>query len=125
MRLILISHRGTETPRITILSLPLGVSVASFVVLALVLGCGGGGAAASPEATEQVRGRVVEVVTRNITEVETLRIRDESGRLWAFTTEAFAGFTPSHLREHQLFGQSVVVSYVKKDSQLVAVNITD
>jgi hypothetical protein len=106
--------------------------VASFIfrllpvlALALVLACGGGGAAANPDATKQVRGHVVEVIARNITEVETLRLRDESGRVWAFTTEGFAGFTPSHLREHQLFGQSVQVSYVEKGGKLVAVNITD
>jgi hypothetical protein len=124
MRLILISHRGTEAQRLSF-SLCLCASVASFVVLTLVLGCGGSGAVASPEATQQVRGRVVEVVARNITEVETLRIRDENGQVWAFTTEAFAGFTPSHLQEHQLFGQSVLVSYIEKDGQVVAVNITD
>lgn len=97
----------------------------SVVALALVLACGGNGASANPDATEQVRGHIVEVVARNITEVETLRIRDESGRVWTFTTEGFAGFTPSHLQEHQLFGQPVLVSYVEKDGKLVAVDITD
>jgi hypothetical protein len=99
--------------------------LSSIVVLALALGCGSGGAAAEPEATGQVRGQVVDVVARNITEVETLRVRDESGQVWTFTTERFAGFTPSHLREHQLFGQPVLVSYFEKDGQLVALNITD
>ena len=99
--------------------------LSSVLGLALVLGCGDNGAAANPDATEQVRGQVVEVVARNITEVEILRIRDESGQVWAFTTEGFAGFTPSHLQEHQLFGQSVLVSYIEKDGQLVAVNIID
>jgi hypothetical protein len=124
MRLILLSHRGTEAQSLSF-SLCLCASVASFAVLTLVSGCGGSGATANPDATQQVRGWVAEVVARNITEVETLRIRDENGQLWAFTTEAFAGFTPSHLQEHQLFGQSVLVSYVKKDNQLIAVNITD
>lgn len=97
----------------------------SVLALALVLACGGNGAAANPDTAEQVRGHVVEVVARNITQVETLRIQDENGRVWAFTTEGFAGFTPSHLREHQLFGQPVLVSYVEKDGKLVAVDITD
>ena len=68
---------------------------------------------------------IIEVVARNITEIETLRIRDDSGQVFTFTTERFAGFTPSHLKEHQLFGQPVVVFYIEKDGRLVAVDITD
>ena len=67
----------------------------------------------------------MEVIARNIIEVETLRIRDDSGQEWTFTTEGFAGFTPSHLKEHQLFGQPVAVFYVEKDGRLVAVDVTD
>jgi hypothetical protein len=68
---------------------------------------------------------VVEVVGRSITEVETLRIRDAGGKTWTFTTEGFIGFSPAHLREHQLFGQTVLVTYVEKEGRLVAVNATD
>ncbi len=67
----------------------------------------------------------MEVVARNITEVETLRLLGEDGQEYRFTSEGFVGFTPSHLREHQLFGQPVIVSYVQKGGQLVAVAITD
>jgi hypothetical protein len=100
----------TRKPHLLRLS-SIAFRLSSALALVLVLACGGNGAAANPDATEQVHGHVVEVVARNITEVETLRIRDESGQVWVFTTEGFAGFTPSHLREHQLFGQAVVVSY--------------
>ena len=73
----------------------------------------------------QVRGQVVEVVARSITEVETLRVRDEDGREYVFVTEGFVGFTPSHLREHSLFGQTVLVKYREKDGRLVAVTTED
>ena len=72
------------------------------------------------------------MVPRTIAEVETLRIRDESGREFTFTTDqtgdqagGFVGFTPSHLKEHQLLGQTVLVSYVERDGLLVAVKIED
>ena len=67
----------------------------------------------------------MEVVARNITEVDTLRLLGEDDREYRFTTEGFVGFSPSHLREHQLFGQAVIVTYVHKGGQLVAVAITD
>ena len=65
------------------------------------------------------------VVARNITEIESVSIRDQDGRRWTFTTEGYTGVTPAHLREHQLFGQQVVVSYVEREDRLVAVKIGD
>ena len=103
------------------------------VVLVLLSGCEGAGGAPTPgpgspepaPAGATVRGHVVEVVGRSIVEVETLRLRDTGGKTWTFTTEGFIGFSPAHLREHQLFGQTVLVTYVEKQGRLVAVNAVD
>ena len=71
----------------------------------------------------------MEVVDRDIDELETLRIRDSDGKVWTFTTEGYAGVTPAHLREHQLFGDAVTVTYQEKDGPegrvLVASLISD
>ena len=96
--------------------------------LLLAIACGGGQATATAddgEAGRQVRGHILEVVARNITEIESVSIRDQDGRRWTFTTEGYTGVTPAHLREHQLFGQQVVVSYVEREDRLVAVKIGD
>lgn len=73
----------------------------------------------------QVRGQVVEVIPRNFSELELLRIRDDSGREYLFETEGFAGFTPSHVREHQLLGQTLLVVYVKRGERLIMVRLED
>ena len=73
----------------------------------------------------QVRGQVVEVVARNFSEIEVLRIRDEEGREYRFETEGFVGFTPSHLKEHQLLGQSLLVTYRERENALVAIRLED
>ena len=96
----------------------------------MLLACGNGddtGAATSSpsEASGEVEGLVVEVVGRNIVELETLRIRAEDGTVWTFTAEGPLEFSPSHLREHQLFGETVTVSYVRRGELLVAVEISD
>ncbi len=96
----------------------------------MLLACGTGddtGAATSRpgEASGEVEGLVVEVVGRNIVELETLGIRAEDGTVWTFTAEGPLEFSPSHLREHQLFGETVTVSYVRRGELLVAVKITD
>ena len=102
--------------------------------LVLAIACGGGQATATTDAApttdagdagRQVRGHVLEVVARNITELESVSIRDQDGKRWTFTTEGYTGVTPSHLREHQLSGQQVVVSYVEREDWLVAVKIGD
>ena len=108
--------------------------------LLLALACGGGQTTATPatptttdardagdagDTGRQVRGNILEVVARNITEIERMSILDQDGRRWTFTTEGYTGVTPSHLREHQLFGQQVVVSYVERKDRLVAVKIGD
>ena len=96
----------------------------------MLLACGNGddtGAATSRpgEASGEVQGLVVEVVGRNIVELETLRIRAEDGTVWTFTADGPLEFSPSHLREHQLFGETVTVSYVRRGELLVAVEIGD
>ncbi len=89
------------------------------VALPLVaLGC-------EAKGTAQVRGQVVEVVGRNFSELETLRIRDEEGREFIFETEGFVGFTPSHVKEHQFLGQSLLITYVEKGDRLIAVSLED
>lgn len=94
--------------------------------LALIIACGGNGPDSENPGSDQVRGMVVEVAGRNIVELESLRIRDESGKEWTFgADQGFIGFTPSHLREHQLVGESVLVSYITRGGQLVVVDISD
>tara|TARA_B100000315_G_scaffold64952_1_gene58967 strand:+ start:5592 stop:6050 length:459 start_codon:yes stop_codon:yes gene_type:complete len=112
--------RGQSSARV----LP-GVAAALVLVLVLLSGCGGG-TEATPEGGGEVRGLLVAVEGRNLTELESLAIRDEAGKIWTFTSGAgFVGFTPSHLREHQLLGQPVVVTYVADGDTLVAVDIAD
>ena len=111
-------RRGTVTSglRRWLTALGLGLAV---VMLALSASCDG------KEKVESVRGIVVEVVGRNLLEVETLQVRTQDGRTWTFTTDGPLPFTASHLREHQLFGQTVLVFFVKRDGRLVAVDLAD
>ncbi len=76
-------------------------------------------------APRQVRGMILEVVARDLTEVALLRLRDSQGREWRFTTDGPVGITPSHLKEHQVFGQTVQVTYTERQGQLVALAILD
>jgi hypothetical protein len=106
---------------------PSRARILTALVLALVLvsGCGRGGDT-TPASGGLVRGLVVAVEERTIIELKSLKIRDEEGKIWTFTSRAGSvGFTPSHLREHQLFGRPVVVTYVADGNTLVAVEITD
>ncbi|PKB79084.1 MAG: hypothetical protein BZY88_15145 [SAR202 cluster bacterium Io17-Chloro-G9] len=106
-----------------------GVVYLALILPFLIMACGKPGSGLTGQESRQVQGLVVEVVARDINEVETLHIRDSGGNIWAFTTEGYVGFTPAHLREHQLFGNAVTVTYQEKDGQngrvLVAEKIAD
>ena len=96
------------------------------MTVVLALACGGNSVTDTAESEGQVRGLVVDVVDRSITEVESLRIRDEAGKVWSFKGgEGFIGTTASHVREHQLMGSSVLVTYVREGDTLVALDIGD
>ena len=95
------------------------------LMLAGVAACGEPAPSVSETGPLQIRGRILEVVARNVTEVETLRLLGEDDQVYRFTSEGFVGFTASHLLNHQLLGQPVTVSYVRKGEELVAVAITD
>ena len=102
------------------------VFLTAALILALIIACGGNSPDTGEQDGAQVRGMVLEVVGRNIVELETLRIRDETGKEWTFgADQGFIGFSPSHLREHQLAGGSVLVTYVTRDGGLIAVEISD
>ena len=72
-----------------------------------------------------MRGQVVEVIPRSFSELELLTIRDAEGRLYTFETEGFVGFTPSHVREHQFLGQTLLVTYERRGDILVAIRLED
>ena len=73
------------------------------LLLAVLMACSGPGSKAdNPGDQLQVRGRIIEVVERNVTELELLRIADAEGKEYSFVTDGFIGFTPAHLKLHQL-----------------------
>ena len=85
-----------------------------FLTLILLISGGHLGTAMADQEQRFVEGVVVEVVDRTFDEVETLRIEDRSGTVWTFTTFENVGTTPANLREHQLFGNSVTVTFEEK-----------
>ena len=93
------------------------VSVAGACLLVLAVSCGGG--------EKTVTGMVTDVVERNLSEVELLRVRDRSDNIWEFTTLGNIGMSPAHLKQHQVLGQGVLVVYKRIGGRLVVSKIRD
>ena len=93
------------------------VSVAGACLLVLAVSCGGG--------EKTVTGMVTDVVERNLSEVELLRVRDRSDNIWEFTTLGNIGMSPAHLKQHQVLGQGVLVVYKRIGGSLVVSKIRD
>ncbi len=86
-------------------------------LLVIAAGCGGG--------EKQVTGLVLEAVERNFSEIESLRVRDDDGRTWEFLTDGPVGASAAHLRQHQLAGERVIVTYREDGGRLIAVDVKD
>lgn len=93
-------------------------AVVGVALLLAAAACGGGG-------EKQVTGLVVEAVERSLTEIESLRLRDDDGRVWEFSTRGPVGTTAAHLRQHQLAGERVVVKYREVGGRLIAFEVKD
>ena len=91
------------------------VVVAPFLLIAAA--CGGG--------DKEVTGLVLEAVERDLGEIELLRVRDDDGRVWEFSTEGDVGVTAAHLKLHQLAGEMVLVTYREEGGRLIAVEVGD
>ena len=72
-----------------------------------------------------IRGVVVDAIDRNLAEIETLRVRDEDGRVWTFTTDGALEKNGAHLRLHQILGQTIEVTYVEREGRLIATALRD
>ena len=72
-----------------------------------------------------VMGHVVSVEAASIVAIKAFGVEDSEGVVWSFIAEGPLEFTPSHLREHQLLGLPVVVTYLETTDGLLAVSLVD
>ena len=94
------------------------------LILFLIIACDTG---AAPTVNNQleIRGMVLEVNARDISQIESFRLSGEDGSEYIFTTRDFIGFSPSHLVEHQVQGHSVLVKYINDNNILIALELSD
>jgi len=98
-----------------------GAILAVFVAVALLLAACGG----EEDSLETVHGKVTDVQTRSLTEIESFSLRDEDGETWLFAIEGPLEITPSHLRQHMLDGDAVSVQFERRGASLIAVSVSD
>lgn len=99
-----------------------------FLLAVATLGCRTSDLAATATATQPtpVTGAVVAAEGTSLTDLQSLEVRDASGRVWRFVGHGFVGQTPSHLKQHIITGIPVIVTYEKQgDGTLVATRVED
>ena len=76
---------------------------------------------------ESVRGMVLEVEAESLISLASLDVQTDDGTVWRFEGrgKVVPGFTPSHLNEHKLLGQSVSVVFYREGEMLALYDITD
>ena len=72
------------------------------------------------------RGLVSEVSALSLTTVNWFQIEADNGTIVRFRAEGSLGeFTPSHLRQHMITGQPVLVSFVIRKGEKIAIKVED
>ncbi len=99
-------------------ALGMKLAFAAVGILLIAVACGGSG-------EKSVTGMVLEAVERDLVEIELLRVRDADGRVFEFTTEGTVGINAAHLRQHQVLGERVVVTYTEENGSLIATDVSD
>ena len=76
---------------------------------------------------ESVRGMVLDVESESLISLAALEVQADDGTVWRFEGrgKVVPGFTPSHLNEHKLLGQSVLVTFYREGESLILHDITD
>lgn len=94
------------------------VLAAGMAVLLFAAACGG-------DSEKTVTGLIVEAVERDLVEIELLRVRDDGGKVWTFSTKGPVAVNAAHLRHHQVLGEKVVVTYSVYRGDLIATAVRD
>ncbi len=96
------------------------------VGLAVALGGLAGCSTDVSSNTKTLTGVVVTVEQRSLLEIEWVEIQDTQGQLWRFQASGtLSHFTPSHLREHSLSAERVIVTYHEEDGLLLIDDMVD
>ena len=105
----------------------IAVGLALAAALTSCDGDANGKAAERTANLETVRGMVLEVDAESLISLAALEVQDDKGAVWRFEGrgKVVPGFTPSHLNEHKLLGQSVEITFYREGGALVLHDITD
>ena len=82
-------------------------------------------AARSTHNTSTVTGFVVKLESTSLVDLYSLTVVDESQREWYFLADGYKGFTPSHLKQHMLLGDLVLVVFHIESGEMLIDNIDD
>jgi hypothetical protein len=96
----------------------LAVAVVAALAIAALAGCAGN--------TETVIGRLIDVQSSGLLDLESIEVIDEDGRQWKLEgSGVFGHLTPSHLRQHMLAGEQLQVSFHRDGDVLVIDRLSD
>ena len=69
---------------------------------------------------------VTEVKSESLTRVKWLKVVDTDGNEWVFENVGkFQGFSPSHLFEHSLNQEPIIIKFREQPGRLIIVSIDD
>ena len=103
----------------------------AFLYLLFLLALFAGACSQKAPQTLEITGVLVDVQAREIVHADSVRVRDAAGREWDFQVSPGVASDPthpntaSHLRQHLVFGDPVIVHYRETPQGLLAMQILD
>jgi hypothetical protein len=76
--------------------------------------------------SSEIIAYVTEVKSESLTRVKSLKVVDTDGNEWVFENVGkFQGFTPSHLFEHSLNQEPIIIKFKERLGSFIIVSIDD
>ena len=102
------------------------VLIVVLIAVVVIQSCGGGiSVGDSSIGGSTVRGLVVGLESKSLTNLYSITLMDQSNREWYFIARGYQGFSPSHLKQHMLLGDPVLVVFHEDGNDLIVDDIED
>lgn len=79
----------------------------------------------SNQSIKEIRGHVIHVESNSLTIVSEIHIKDKNKKIFILKPQIYKGFTPSHLRHHQIVNEPITIKYILNNGILTIISMDD
>lgn len=77
------------------------------------------------QSVQEIRGHIIYIESNSLKNVSELQIQKENEEIIILKPQIYKGFTPSHLRHHQITSQPLTIRYTINNGILTIISMND